>query len=416
MNNPTIDMPSILKSFTMIQVRFCILLSVLLTAGVASAADGSNMLLANQARLEHPAITAAQYAPIGDAVLQLNSDNPHEGNMSLRVRPGRSNTLENNYGTSTVAGFCQKEYWYERNEHKWTTSEYNTGPYVVSLYVRGASPVKLGFHTNSGIDVERQYDISAEKWQRIVLTLTASKPFQKATISVSAKHSHGPSAGFWIDQVQWEKGEQASAFNARAMPTKRPSIDSSQFLWRKGDRVVCLGDSMTDWTPGYVRVLQERVKKKYPDRGIVIIGAGFGGNTFAAMLKRAAQDVIAQEPDWILLNGGLNDVGNQADFPVEATRKSLESLVELLRNSTMAQIIVVGTTPYLGRADLAPAITRVNRIVGEVATKNKLMLIPLEKDFIQANNGGEKLYFNDPHFNLKGFTIMAEHILNAVHF
>jgi lysophospholipase L1-like esterase len=126
------------------------------------------------------------------------------------------------------------------------------------------------------------------------------------------------------------------------------------------------------------------------------------------------KEAIAREPDWVLINGGLNDVGQK--IPLDATRTAVESLVKMLLDSTTAQVVVVEATPFLTRADLNPNITKVNAMVREVAEKNHLLLVPEEEVFVKANAAGEKLYFSDPHFNLQGFTLMAEQILSALHY
>ncbi|MHB9022730.1 MAG: SGNH/GDSL hydrolase family protein [Armatimonadota bacterium] len=198
------------------------------------------------------------------------------------------------------------------------------------------------------------------------------------------------------------------------LPKERPPLDTGKFLWRDGDRVVCLGDSMTEWSPGYVMMLRQRVKEKYTERNITIIGAGIGGNIYSSIRNRAVKEAVAREPDWVLINGGLNDVGHK--IPLEDTRKAVEHLVKLLLDSTTAQVVLVETTPFLTRADLNPNITKVNAMLREVAEKNHLLLVPLEKEFVQANQAGEKLYFSDPHFNLLGFTRMTDIILRMLRY
>src|ERR1051326_3393512 len=50
---------------------------------------------------------------------------------------------------------------------------------------------------------------------------------------------------------------------------------------QKGERIVFLGDSITQagaGAGGYVALAKEELAKKYPDRGIEVIGAGISGN------------------------------------------------------------------------------------------------------------------------------------------
>ncbi len=387
-------------------------LGLVLAAGWAVAATETNLLLANQARLENPAITAAQYTAFGGAKLELSSQQPGEGKTSLRVSPGQAQPGAA-YGASTTVGVRQRRYWYEKKEYDFQTSQFDAGPYTVSLSVRGSGPVILTFTADDGTTGSSTCAVSPTAWQRVSLTVTMPNIFHDATIAVTGTIGDKADA-FFIDQVQWERGAQATPFNAKALPTARPPLEGGQFLWRDGDRVVCLGDSMTEWSPGYVMVLRQRVVEKYPDRHVTIIGAGIGGNVYSSILNRATKDVIAREPDWVIINGGLNDVGHKV--PLDDTRKAVDYLVRVLLASTNTQIILTETTPFLTRADLNPQITVVNGMIGEVAQQYHLLLVPLEKDFVKANVAGEKLYFSDPHFNLAGFTIMADHMLSVLHY
>ncbi|MHB9134311.1 MAG: SGNH/GDSL hydrolase family protein [Armatimonadota bacterium] len=385
---------------------------MLLVGAGSAAAEATNLLLANQSRLENPSITAAQYSPIGGAKLELHAQQPCEGKTSLRVSPGQAQP-GSAYGASTTVGIRQRVYWYEKKEFDYETSQFAAGPYTVSMYVRGSGPVTLGFTADDGTSCSMECAVSATEWQRISLSVKIPATFHDATLSISGKVGNTTDA-FFIDQLQWEQVTSATPFNAKLLPKERPPLDTGKFLWRDGDRVVCLGDSMTEWSPGYVMVLRQRVKEKYPDRNITIIGAGMGGNIYSSILHRATKDAIAREPDWVLINGGLNDVGHKV--ALDDTRKAVDYLVRVLLAATNAHVVVIETTPFLTRADLNPNITKVNAMTREVAQKYNLLVVPLEEDFVKANQAGAKLYFSDPHFNLTGFTMMADHILGVLHY
>ena len=63
-------------------------------------------------------------------------------------------------------------------------------------------------------------------------------------------------------------------------------------------RVIFLGDSLTwgGYGGNYVEAVRERVGTQHE-----IINAGVGGNTTVNVLRRLARDVIAHEPDKVLV-------------------------------------------------------------------------------------------------------------------
>src|SRR5688500_9397236 len=106
-----------------------------------------------------------------------------------------------------------------------------------------------------------------------------------------------------------------------------------------GARVVAFGDSITNdrarkkW-PHWTAVLKERF-------GLELINAGVNGNTTAQGLARMDRDVLAHEPDFVLISFGMNDHAmrsrNQPKVPIDAFEKNLVAMVEKTRS--------IGATP-----------------------------------------------------------------------
>src|SRR6516165_4975158 len=68
--------------------------------------------------------------------------------------------------------------------------------------------------------------------------------------------------------------------------------------------IVCFGDSITSGgvgPNGYVTLLQKRL----PGRNVV--GAGISGNTVNELLDRIDRDVIARNPETVVVEVGVND-------------------------------------------------------------------------------------------------------------
>ena len=401
---------------------------VVMTVSLAAAASclagisrAENLLLPNQARVENAAVAKIQFTSIGNAKYELSEEpKPPEGSRSLGVRHGGSKGSE--YGVSTIVSTKQRTYLYEKKDASeadkvsFESTPFPAGPYTFSVSCAGEGYVTLGMSTDTQEGDCQDFEITTKKWSRLAVTLTAKKPFTEITLFATADTAPGYRTYFFLDQLQLEKGDKATEFNAPPLRKERPAITGDSFLPKANERIVCLGDSMTDWTPGYVAVLRERVAAKYPDLRLSVIRRGVGGNFYSTLLARAPKDVVALEPDWVLINAGLNDAGHK--IPIEETRKSLESLVKLLRDSTMAQLVLIEASPFSGPADndLNKRLSPINQVVREVAKQNNLLLVPLEDVIRKAEAKGERIYYNNPHFNQSGFAIMADSILSAMNY
>lgn len=79
----------------------------------------------------------------------------------------------------------------------------------------------------------------------------------------------------------------------------------------KGDRIVFLGDSITEagaGEGGYVTLVKQTITQKLPDLGIEVIGAGISGNRVPDLEKRLERDVLSKKPTIVVIYIGINDV------------------------------------------------------------------------------------------------------------
>lgn len=92
-----------------------------------------------------------------------------------------------------------------------------------------------------------------------------------------------------------------------------------QLCFGKNERIVFIGDSITDcgrrteeygpYGRGYVSLARALLQARYPERGLTIENRGIGGNTIRNLAARWQEDVLAEEPDWLSVKVGINDVG-----------------------------------------------------------------------------------------------------------
>ena len=86
-----------------------------------------------------------------------------------------------------------------------------------------------------------------------------------------------------------------------------------------GEKIVFIGDSITDcgrrteeqgpYGRGYVSLVRAFLHARYPAHGLTIVNRGIGGNTIRNLAARWQEDVLAEEPDWLSMKVGINDVG-----------------------------------------------------------------------------------------------------------
>jgi lysophospholipase L1-like esterase len=73
--------------------------------------------------------------------------------------------------------------------------------------------------------------------------------------------------------------------------------------------IYCIGDSLTYGWPDpcttYPQALQTLLDSSHPHGALTVVNEGIGGNTTAQMLARFGADVVDQEPDVVIIWGGI---------------------------------------------------------------------------------------------------------------
>jgi lysophospholipase L1-like esterase len=95
-------------------------------------------------------------------------------------------------------------------------------------------------------------------------------------------------------------------------------------------KLVMIGDSITDCDRkrpigeglgeslgrGYVALVNAMLTSVYPELAIRVVNVGSSGNTVLDLKQRWQTDIIDQEPDWLSIMIGTNDVWRQYDQPL----------------------------------------------------------------------------------------------------
>lgn len=172
--------------------------------------------------------------------------------------------------------------------------------------------------------------------------------------------------------------------------------------FKDGDRVVFLGDSITDGGH-YHSFIWLWYLTRYPDMDIRVFNAGIGGDTVKDMYERLDGEVFPKRPTVVLVTFGMNDTGyfeyNHPGAEEYGQRRLAECaekfamLEERLRTVDGMRIILLGGSPYdefstfKGEGMAAEPFKGKNEVLRKVSD--------MMRKSAEAN-GWEFMDFNDP--------------------
>jgi lysophospholipase L1-like esterase len=107
-------------------------------------------------------------------------------------------------------------------------------------------------------------------------------------------------------------------------------------------KIAAIGDSLTyGWmvSRAYLGYLQDMISTRYPHARFSMINAGIPGDTAEGGLHRLDYDIIARNPDCVLIQFALNDAF--AGYPPQEFEGNIRSMIERIRSATGADIILV---------------------------------------------------------------------------
>ena len=174
-------------------------------------------------------------------------------------------------------------------------------------------------------------------------------------------------------------------------------------------RVVFLGDSITEaWD------LSVFFKgKPYVNRGI-------SGQTTPQILLRFRQDVIALNPDIVVILAGTNDIAeNTGPTPLGAIEDNLKSMAELARKNGVRPILasVLPAAVYSWRPEIRPIekILGLNQWMKEYAATEGIGYLDYYSAMVTDQHGLKpELSGDGVHPNEAGYTIMASIVADAL--
>ncbi len=140
---------------------------------------------------------------------------------------------------------------------------------------------------------------------------------------------------------------------------------------------------------------------------------GVNGETTDEMARRFHRDVVQDNPDYVLILGGANDIGWGGDV-----NETVENLTVMYRNALESDIIPVAITiPSIrGFDSLIPPRQYLNDMIQKIASNFKIPCI----DMFSASSESKTLrlegkYSNDGlHLSTAGYRLLADIIYDGV--
>lgn len=203
------------------------------------------------------------------------------------------------------------------------------------------------------------------------------------------------------------------------------------FMPQKKTRVIFFGDSITQQGAdpgGYIMRIDSMCKMENKSGQFEFIGAGIGGNKVYDLYLRMDDDVLAKNPDIVVIYIGVNDVWHKASYGTGTDADKFERFYDgILKKLKQRNIKVILCTPAVigERTDFSNQqdgdLNRYSNIIRDIAMKNALPLVNLRQKFLDYNkqfnteNKESGILTRDRvHLNEKGNQLVADEMWKVI--
>lgn len=212
-------------------------------------------------------------------------------------------------------------------------------------------------------------------------------------------------------------------------------------LFDQNDKILFIGDSISDyertrpvgeglfnaWGRSYVADVGSLLGCMYPEMHLRIVNMGIGGNQCRDLEARWQTDVFDQNPDWVSVLIGINDVWRQFDSPEikeqHVSPEDFRTCYERLIKSTLPRVKgMILMTPYFMEPNRNDPMRRrmdeYGAITKELAEKYHLTLVDLQAgwDKLFQHMHPMNIAWDRVHPNQTGCMYIAKQFLSAIGF
>ena len=199
----------------------------------------------------------------------------------------------------------------------------------------------------------------------------------------------------------------------------------------KKTKIVFFGDSITQQGAnkgGYIDLIQQNINTKGLQNDWEVVGAGIGGNKVYDLYLRMEDDVLAKNPDVVVIYVGINDVWHKSSSGTGTDKDKFEKFYTAIIKKLQARNIkvYVCTPTVIGelkesRNPQDGDLNSYGDIIRNLAKTNNCTLIDLRNAFITydaQNNADNKdrgvLTTDRVHLNPAGNELVAAEMMKAL--
>jgi isoamyl acetate esterase len=203
------------------------------------------------------------------------------------------------------------------------------------------------------------------------------------------------------------------------------------FMPQKKKRVIFFGDSITQQGAepgGYINRVDSMCRLENKSSQYEFVGAGIGGNKVYDLYLRMDSDVLAKNPDIVVIYIGVNDVWHKTSYGTGTDADKFERFYNaIIRGLRERNISVVLCTPALigEKTDFTNQqdgdLNKYAGIIRNLAGQNTLPLVDLRQKFLDYNkkynseNKEQGILTRDRvHLNAKGNQLVADEMWKII--
>lgn len=211
------------------------------------------------------------------------------------------------------------------------------------------------------------------------------------------------------------------------------SIVSMVVPTEKKKTVLFFGDSITELgvkEKGYISVLQQRLKAEGKDGDYELVGSGIGGNKIYDLFFRHEKDVLAKNPDIVVIWIGVNDVWHKSTSGTGSDLHKFEPMYsDLIQRLKAKGIEVFCATPAcIGeKTDFSNPqdgdLNEFSKVIRRIAKNNQAGLLDYRQLFLDYNlkHNPENQYkgiltYDGVHLSDQGNALVADAVWKGVLF